>query len=141
MNSIVDSILNMKMDVYIQQDTQDPDTGAMKKEWIYSRTVPCHAKGMITNTSSRSGDKQTIGNTYINQQTIEIRTENRITIREKITNIRDLSDSPIWTELNYPVETPTVFELTGSTPITDPFGGILGYNSSARRSENQVIGL
>ena len=97
MNSIVDSILTMKMDVYIQQDTQDPDTGAMKKEWIYSRTVPCHAKGMITNTSSRSGDKQTIGNTYINQQTIEIRTENRITIREKITNIRDLSDSPIWT--------------------------------------------
>ena len=37
MNSIVDSILTMKMDVYIQQDTQDPDTGAMKKEWIY----PC----------------------------------------------------------------------------------------------------
>jgi hypothetical protein len=141
MNSLVDSILNMKMDVYIQQDIQDPNTGAMKKEWIYSRTVPCYAKGIITNSATRSADRQTMGNNYVNQQTIEIRTEARVTIREKVTNIRDLFDTPIWTELNYPVETPTVFELTGSTPITDPFGGILGYNCLAHRSENQVIGL
>jgi hypothetical protein len=141
MNSLVDSILNMKMDVYIQQDIQDPDTGAIKKSWMYSRTVPCYAKGIITNSSSRSADKQTIGSNYVNQQTIEVRTEARVTLREKITNIRDTADTVIWTELNYPTETPTVFELVGTTPITDPFGGILGYNCLARRSENQVIGL
>ena len=36
MNNLVDSILNMKMDVYVQQDVQNPDTGAIKKEWLYS---------------------------------------------------------------------------------------------------------
>ena len=141
MNNLIDSILSMKMDIYIQQDIQDPDTGAMKKSWIYSRSLPCYAKGIISNSSTRTADKQVIGNTYVNQQMIEIRTESRITLREKITNIRDASDNVIWTELNYPTETPTVFELTGSTPITDPFGGVLGFNSIARRSENQVIGF
>jgi hypothetical protein len=141
MNILVDSILSMKMDVYVQQDVQDEDTGAIKKEWLYSRTVPCYAKGIITSSGSRASDVQTMSSRYTNQQNIEIRTEARITLREKITNIRDSSDRVIWTELNYPNETPTVFELIGSTPITDPFGGILGYNCSARRSENQVIGL
>ena len=47
----------------------------------------------------------------------------------------------IWTELNYPNETPTVFEVVGVTPITDPFGTIVAYNSTAKRSENQEIGI
>jgi len=141
MNTLVDSILSMKMDVYVQQDTQDENTGAIKKEWTYSRTVACYAKGVITRSGSTASDVQTMSNKYTNQQNIEIRSESRITLREKITNIRDSEDRVIWTELNYPTETPTVFELLGSTPITDPFGGILGYNCSARRSENQVIGL
>jgi hypothetical protein len=141
MNSLVDSILNMKMDVYAQQDVQDPDTGAIKKTWLYTRTVPCYAKGIISNSTSRTSDKQSMGNSYVNQQIIEIRTESKLNIREKITNVRDSKDVVIWSELNYPTETPTVFELIGTTPITDPFGGVLGYNSSAKRSENQVIGL
>jgi len=141
MNTLVDSILNMKMDVYVQEDIQDENTGAIKKEWTYSRTVACYAKGVITRSGSTASDAQTMSNKYTNQQNIEIRSESRITLREKITNIRDSEDRVIWTELNYPTETPTVFELLGSTPITDPFGGILGYNCSARRSENQVIGL
>jgi hypothetical protein len=141
MNNLIDSILSMKMDVYAQQDVQDPDTGAIKKTWLYTRTVACYAKGIISNSTSRTPDKQTMGNSYVNQQIVEIRTESKLNIREKITNIRDANDVVIWAELNYPTETPTVFELVGTTPITDPFGGVLGYSSSAKRSENQVIGL
>jgi hypothetical protein len=47
----------------------------------------------------------------------------------------------IWTELDAPTETPTVFEVVGTTPITDPFGSVLGYNSTLKRSENQQIGI
>jgi hypothetical protein len=52
----------------------------------------------------------------------------------------DVAGHPIWTEINYPNETPTVFEVIGTTPITDPFGNVLAYNSSMKRSENQQIG-
>lgn len=142
MLGLVDSILSMTADVYRQFDTQDSDTGAIKKEWHCYKTIPCHAKGIISNsTTSRSGDIQTFNNRYSNEQSLQIRTQGKITLREKITNIRDQNNNCIWTEIDFPSETPTVFEVFGTTPITDPFGQILGYNSMVRRSENQIIGI
>jgi hypothetical protein len=142
MANIAASVMPLQLDLYVQTDEQDPDTGALKKEWNYAGTLSCSAKGVISNsTSRRSGDSQTIDNRYKNEQYIEIRSEQRINIRHKITNIRNPKGAYIWTELNYPTETPTVFEVMGSTPITDPFGSVLGYNSVAKRSENQVIGI
>jgi hypothetical protein len=132
----------MKLDVYRQLDTQDPDTGSIKKEWQYYKTVDCHAKGVISNSATtRSSDKQIFDNKYVNDQIIQVRTEGRLTTREKVTNIRDMSGNYIWVELNFPTDTPTVFEVMGTTPITDPFGRVIGYNSSMKRSENQQIGL
>ncbi len=141
MNNLVDSIFNMKVDIYMQEDYQDPNTGAIKKSWIYEKTLPCFAKGIISNSSSaRSGDNRSISIKYENTQTIEIRTQTPITYRQKITNIKDSSNNVIWYELNYPNDTPTVFEIVSSTPITDPFGTLMAYNSIAKRSENQIIG-
>jgi hypothetical protein len=141
MYDLVDSILSMYMDVYKQSDLQDADTGSIKKEWQFDRTVPCSAKGVISNSaSSRTGDRQTLSNKYVNEQMLQIRTSEKIILREKITNIRDSEGTVIWEELNFPSNTPTVFEVMGVTPMTDPLGGILGYNSTVKRSENQTIG-
>lgn len=141
MYDLVDSILSMYMDVYKQSDLQDADTGSIKKEWQFDRTVPCSAKGVISNSaSSRTGDRQILSNKYVNEQMLQIRTSEKIILREKITNIRDSEGTVIWEELNFPSNTPTVFEVMGVTPMTDPLGGILGYNSTVKRSENQTIG-
>ena len=132
----------LQLDLYVQTDEQDPDTGALRKEWNYAGTLNCSAKGVISNsTSRRSGDRQSIDNRYTNEQYLEIRTQERINIRHKITNIRNAKNVCLWTELNYPTETPTVFEVIGSTPIADPFGTIIAWNITAKRSENQQIGL
>lgn len=142
MIDLVNSILVMKLDVYRQLDTQDPDTGEMKKEWQYYKTLDCHAKGTISNSATtRSTDRQSFSNKYVNEQNIQVRTSERLTAREKVTNIRDSNNNYIWTEINFPTETPTVFEVIGTTPITDPFGIVIGYNSSMARSENQQIGI
>jgi len=142
MLDLVDSILSMKMDVYRQFDLQDPDTGALVKDWQYYKTVDCSAKGVISNSSStRTNSVQSFGSKYTNQEILQVRTASRLTFREKITNIRDSKDKPIWVELNYPTETPTVFEVIGSTPVTDGFGTVIAYNSVIKRSENQKIGL
>ncbi len=138
----MEAVLSMKMDIYKQLDVQNPDTGAIIKEWNYYKTLDCHAKGVITNSATtRSGDKQIFSNKYNNEQVIQVRTSERLTAREKITNIRDSNEEAIWTELNYPSDTPTVFEIIGTTPITDPFGQVLAYNSTLKRSENQQIGI
>ena len=139
---IIDSVMSMQLDLYAQTDMQDPDTGAIKKEWNYVSTVPCNAKGVISNTiSTRSSDRQLLDNRYKNENFIQIRTIEKLNIRYKIKNIRNKDGKYIWTELNYPNETPTVFEVVGVTPITDPFGTIVAYNSTAKRSENQEIGI
>jgi len=141
MYDLADSIMPLFADIYKQFDIQDPDTGSIKKQWQFDRTVSCSAKGIITNSaSSRSGDKQIISNKYTNYQSLEIRTSEKLTLREKITNIRDAEGTVIWEELNFPTNTPTVYELMGTTPITDPFGGVIAYNSAVKRSENQIIG-
>jgi len=141
MTSIVDSVLSMNLDVYRQSEIQDPETGAMLKGWNYHRTLACHAKGIISNTAtSGSGNKQVFSNKYMDEQVIQIRTSEKLTAREKVTNIRDAEDNVIWQEINYPNDTPTVFEVMGTTPMTDPFGRVIAYSSSLKRSENQQIG-
>lgn len=139
MFDIIEGLMTMSADIYKQQELQDPDTGNIKREFVYYKTIPCFARGIVSQTVSRNPDKQTFGNTYKNEQYIEMRTQNKLTLREKIKNICDANGNPIWYELNYPSNEPTVFEVIGSTPITDPFGLIVGYNNSLRRSENQQI--
>ena len=142
MNGIIDSVLSMKLDVYKQFDAQDIETGSIVKEWVYYKTLDCHAKGIVSNSATtRSSDTQIFSNKYVNDQVVQIRTSEKLTLREKITNIRDAQGNCIWTELNFPTDTPTVFEVVGTTPLTDPFGRVLGYNSTTKRSENQQIGL
>lgn len=131
----------MKMDVYRQEEEQDPDTGAMIKRFMFYKTLDCYARGVIQENVNRNLDKQTFGNTYTNNQFIEIRTSEKLSQREKIKDIRDSSGNIIWYELNYPNNTGTVFEVVGSTPISDPFGSIIAYNASLKRSENQQIGF
>ncbi len=141
MFGIVDGLMSMKLDVYRQEEEQDPDTGLMKRNFMYYKTLNCYARGIISKSTNRNLDKQAFGNQYSNEQFIEVRTAERLTIREKIKNIRDAEGNPIWYELNYPNDTATVFEVIGATPITDPFGNVVGYNTSLRRSENQQIGF
>ena len=130
------------MDIYRQHDSQDLNTGAIKKEWQFYKTVDCHAKGIISNSATtRGSDKQVMNTRYSNEQLVQARTAEKISIRDKITNVRDSKDSVIWTELDYPTETPTVFEAIGSTPLTDPFGRVVGFSITLKRSENQQIGL
>jgi hypothetical protein len=141
MFDLMDAVLSMKMDVYRQIDFQDPNTGAIKKEWMFYKTIDCHAKGVISNSAtSRSSDRQEFGNRYKNEQMIQVRTSERVTSREKVKGIRDSDGNQIWLELDYPTDTPTVFEVVGTTPMTDPLGRVIGYNSSMMRSENQQIG-
>lgn len=144
MFDVVEATLSMYLDIYVQSELQDEETGSIKREWNFQSTVPCHARATMStggNVSARSGDRQMIGTKYENTQLLEIRTSSRLSLRNKITNIRTFDNKLIWSELNYPTETPTVFEVIGSAPMTDPFGNIVAWNSVVKRSENQQIGI
>lgn len=141
MFDVVDGLMTMKMDVYRQTEQQDENTGAMIREFSFIKTIDCYARGVITENRNRSNDSQKFSNKYSNNQYVEARTSDRLTARDKVKNIRDLNGKPIWYELNHPNDTDTVFDVVGTTPISDPFGNVVGYNSSLQRAENQQIGI
>jgi hypothetical protein len=137
----VSGLMTMKMDVYRQQEQHNKDTGAIVREFSYIKTLDCYARGIVTESRNRTNDNQNFSNKYSNNQYAEVRTSERLTPRDKVKNIRDASGKPIWYELNYPSDTPTVFDVVGTTPISDPFGNVVGYNASLQRAENQQIGI
>lgn len=142
MIGLVESVMSMSLDIYKQSDRQNSDTGEIVKEWNYISTVPCHAKGIISNSATtRSSDRQTFNNKYVVEQMVQIRTIERLMPSYKITNIKDSTGQVIWKEVNYPTETPTVFEVVGVTPMMDALGRVIGYSTNLKRSENQTIGL
>ena len=96
---------------------------------------------MLFRSTTRSSDRQSFDNRYSNEQLVQARTMERIFVNEKVTNIMDSTGMVIWKELNYPTETPTVFEVVGVTPMTDALGRVVGYSTNLKRSENQTIGL
>jgi len=53
--------MTMKMDVYRQQEQQDPDTGAMIRQFSYIKTIDCYARGII----SQTGGKGRLGRKWI----------------------------------------------------------------------------
>jgi hypothetical protein len=141
MLDVVDGLMSMKLDLYVQTEQQDPDTGAIIREFSYTKTIDCYARGVISSGTTRSLDRQEFSNKYTNQQYVEVRTKERLTPRYKVKNIVDSNGNPIWYEINYPSDTQTVFDVVGTTPISDPFGNVVGYNSSLQRAENQQIGI
>ena len=97
---IVEALLPFQLDLYVQSDAQDPDSGALIKQWNYYKTLPCSAKGVVSNsTSTRTNDRQNFDNKYRNEQFVQIRTIEKLNVRHKITNIRNKNNEFIWTEL------------------------------------------
>lgn len=128
----------MKMDIYEQVYTQEETTNAIVKKWLYIRTTNCLARGYISDTARSQGSSEKVGERYQNVDYLTIETEDKISKSQKITNIRNQQDEVIWFELvgnNY--ESPTVFDVVGVIPVLDPFGSIMSYNISVKRSEVQ----
>ena len=85
---ILESLLPYKLDLYVQYDLQDPETGSINKEWQFFKKIDCSEKGVVSNsTSTRANDRQQISNRYTLEQFIQIRTAEKISVRNKITNI------------------------------------------------------
>ena len=137
---LIESTLNMKMDVYEVIVSQDENTGSLIKVWGYKTTTPCLARGYISQTGRTGGSSEKVGERYENTERIIIETKYNASKNQRITNIRNEKDEVIWFELiNNNYDTPTIFDVVGVTPVIDPFGQILSFNISAKRSEVQKL--
>ena len=136
---------------------QDPISGSKTRVWvpekdsttsgssdsgnlIPGRRIKCSARGIleggirVTSTTERYSTRGTIETVdYIN---FEFPPGEVLTRRDRITDIRDANGNLVWIE-EESTDKPTVFEVTGVTPVTDPFGYHIKNTSLLARADDQ----
>jgi hypothetical protein len=123
---------------------QDPDTGAFIQVWVTDnpdtgpiegdvRTVKCRAKAALTG-SIRSAEQ--FGAQYLNDEwvKIELPFNADITLRDRVTNIRTMSNQVLWSEEESSGNPPTTFEVFRVSPEIDGFGNLIGKIALVKRA-------
>jgi len=141
---ISDFTFPLLADVYYPIVTQG-DLGEVKKQWLIDKTIACS----LSYAGLKAKEEVTPNPIITHSSVLYGRTKNDIRISERqeatsitnivLTNIRDSSGTPIYTETaGVRVGKSTIFEIATSEPFVGPFGGIEYYKLVVRRSENQV---
>jgi len=136
----------------VWENIQDPDTFAVTKTWVVPRN-PIEAQNSIITTikcvvTSYAGTAGRNLNNAIILQDEKFRVDEylniswpakwRLSTNDRITNIRSLDDTLLWDEGDHGdrrIVTPTIFQLSGITPILNERAEITEYYSVIKRAE------
>jgi len=138
-SSLVASIMNMSAEVYSQQNTQNANTGAISREWVYKKAVPCKIEpisstGSSTNADGKSFSTTQNGNaTYNEGLSLKMKSMDLMSKRWRITNIRSNDGRQVYIEIDKIDQPDTIFEVVSSHAVLDPFGKISYYETTIQR--------
>lgn len=127
----------MELDLYRVQIDQDANSGEIRRKFIYTETLSCLAKSIISSGVRSPSNDRTVDNQYKVEEIIKVMTLVKLPRNAKVTNICDLSGLVLWEEAEISGNPPTIFDIIGSTPIIDGFGQILEYETTLQRSDIQ----
>jgi hypothetical protein len=131
----------MKADIYVQQNAQDPNTGAITRQWVYDRTVQCKISTLKMRGASTSGDNKAFDkgpdHDYNEKMQLKIYCFELLSKRWRIQNIRTSDNQQVFIEIDKYDQPDTIFEVTGSHAVLDPFGKVGYYEAVLLRTELQ----
>ena len=128
------ALLNMTADVYIQQNSQDPVTGQIKREWVFSKKIPCHIDIISSEGASTPDNNKKFGEVYVQEERFRLKTKERLSKRTRLTNLKNRSGEVVFLENDQIDTPPTIFEIDSHHPRLDPLGNVLYYESNLRRA-------
>jgi hypothetical protein len=139
-NSLIGSIMNMKCDVYAQQNTQT-GTGNIAREWVYDRTIYCRIEPIKLGGSMNRGDNKAFdsgeNNFYSEHFQLKMKSPVQLSKRSRISSIRDSSNNSIYKEIDRYGHPDMIFEVTASRAEIDPLGRVSYYEITIQRVEVQ----
>ena len=140
-SSFIASVMNMKADVYKQQNRQDPSTGAIVREWVYYKTINCKIEPIKVGGSSSRSDNKVFGKgqegEYSEKVQLKLKGLELLSKRWRIENISSSDGKQVFIEIDQ-IDTPdTIFEITAAHAVLDPFGKISYYESTLLRVQVQ----
>jgi hypothetical protein len=135
--------MNMKVDIYKQQNFQDPGTGAISREWVYEKTINCKVEPLKAKGTSTKGDNKVFGTgqnaqaEYSEGLQIKLKCTELLSKRWRVTTIRSSDNQQVFVEIDKYNQPDTVFEVMSSHAVLDPFGKISYYEATLIRVQVQ----
>ena len=137
MDSIVGSIMNMSAQVYTQQNTQSQSSGVITREWVYNETIRCKIEPIKTGGASNRADNKRfdIGkhNEYDEKLQLKMKCLVPFSKRWRISSIRSSDGKQVYVELDKYDTPDTIFDVTASHAVLDPFGKVNYYEVTLQR--------
>lgn len=137
-NSFVGSIMNMSADVYTQQNTQDENTGAIVRGWVYSHTIRCKVEPM---TSTKGDNKvfspYTSDTGYKEGLQLKVKSTQLLSKRWRLENIKTSDNKQVFVEIDKYDQPDSIFEVYSSHAVLDPFGKLAYYEAVVQRTPVQ----
>ena len=137
MDSIVGSIMNMSAQVYTQQNTQSQSSGVITREWVYNETIRCKIEPIKTGGASNRADNKRfdIGkhNEYDEKLQLKMKCMIPVSKRWRISGIKSSDGKQVYTEIDRSENPDTIFDVTASHAVLDPFGKIAYYEVTLQR--------
>jgi hypothetical protein len=137
LDSYIGSIMNMTADVLIQENRQSQSSGTILREWVYDKTISCKVEPVkAAGSSSRTGGKKFDGgshNEYEERLYLKMKCLVPFSRRWRVSNIRSSDDQQVFFEIDRYDSPDTIFDVTNSHAVLDPFGKVSYYEVTLQR--------
>jgi hypothetical protein len=125
---ITGAFYSMKIDVLDLQVVQNTTTNALEKKWVTVATgVKCLLEPIKTISASERSSGKHFTDIYAENDLYTLALGQRLSKRQRITNVRDSSGDIILNEIEVMGHPATEFEVIGETLIINPFGKVSQY--------------
>lgn len=136
--SFITSIMNVKADIYTQTNSQDPNTGAITRQWVYYKTIQCKVEPIKSAGASTRGDSKTFAKSgdafgYVEKLQLKIKTTQLLSKRWRIENIRSSDNQQVFVEIDRNGKPDSIFEVFSSHAVLDPFGKVSYFEANLQR--------
>ena len=137
-NSFISSIMNMTAEVYVQQNKQDEASGTILREWVYNKTIICKIEpikaGAAQNRSDNKSFEKSQGSAaYSEKLQLKVKCMELLSKRWRIETIRANDGEQVFTEIDKYGNPDSIFEVTASHAVLDPFGKVSYYEATLQR--------
>lgn len=140
-NSIVQSVMNMKADIYVLQAVQSSGSGSIQRQWVYDHTVQCKIEPVKTRGSSNKADNKSFDNgkfdEYAESLQLKMKMLEQVSKRWRVSRIRSNDNKQVYYEFDKLDQPDTIFDIMASHAVLDPFGRISYYEVTLKRAEIQ----
>lgn len=137
LDSYISSIMNMTADVMIQQNQQSETSGVLTREWVYDRTIRCKIEPIKSGGGTTRIDNKRFDmgkhNEYDEKLQLKMKCLIPFSKRWRISTIRSSDGKQVYTEVDKYDTPDTVFDVTASHAVLDPFGKVSYYEVTLQR--------